>query len=366
MFLKRMKIVHCLFTMETGGAQVLAVDLLNEMSELHDVSLIIINNKWNNSLLKQLDRRVNVFYINRKEGNHNPLPLIKLNLLLLKLKPDIIHCHEPKVAKIIKTRYGRLLQSIHDMDISTSCYHLYDGLAAVSDAVYKDVTSRYDVTIKKVYNGIPIHLFKQRKEYSLIKGEPVKLIQVSRLMHEKKGQDILLHALHNVIYEYGFSDFSLDFIGSGSSYQYLTDLVTELGLKNHVNFLGEKSRNWLFTNLSDYHILIQPSRYEGFGLTILEGFAAGLPVLACDIDGPAEIIGRVSGGFLFEKEDTTGCAKKLYHILTLYEHNEISALMEQTIPVIKQEYSIKACTKKYLSVYASLINPEPASRNILS
>ena len=361
MFLKRMKIVHCLFTMETGGAQVLAIELLNEMSESHDVSLIIINNKWNNSLLKQLDKRVHVFYLNRKEGNRNPFPIIKLNFLLLKLKPDIIHCHEPKMAGIIKTRYGKLLQTIHDVGISTSFYQLYDGLVAISDAVHKDVISRYNVSIKKVYNGIPIHLFKQRKEYSLKTDEPLKLIQISRLAHEKKGQDILLHALHKVIHEYGFSDFLLDFIGSGNSFQYLKNLVTELGLENNVNFLGEKDRNWLYSNLSDYHILIQPSRYEGFGLTLLEGFAAGLPVLASRIDGPAEIISRTPGGFLFADGDSVGCAKELYNIFGLYWNNEIGVLMKQTIPEIEQRYSIQTCTNEYLKEYSSIINSSTAN-----
>ena len=64
-----MKIAHCLFTFETGGAQVLSVDLLNEMCGHHEVSLIIINNKWNEKLIAQLDRRVTVYYIKRKEGD---------------------------------------------------------------------------------------------------------------------------------------------------------------------------------------------------------------------------------------------------------------------------------------------------------
>lgn len=356
-----MKIAHCLFTMETGGSQVLAVELMNEMCINHDVSLIIINNKWNNDLLKQLNNKVKIFYVNRTEGSRNPIPIIKLNLLLLRLKPDIIHCHEPKAAAIIKLNQAKLLHTVHDVGLPTSFYHLYNLLVAISETVYNDVTSRCDVPVKKVDNGIPVELFTQRKNYVLEKGESIKLVQVSRLVHEKKGQDILLYALSKIRYDYGFSDFSIDFIGSGNSYQFLMDLVTELNLNSHVNFAGERSREWLFANLSDYHILIQPSLYEGFGLTVLEGFAAGLPVLASKNDGPAEIISRTPGGFLFDNGNSLSCAKELHDIFKLYKNGSISDLMDQTIPVIKREYSIKSCSEGYLKEYSLLMNSQHAS-----
>ena len=183
-----------------------------------------------------------VILIKRKEGARNPIPLVKLNFILYKLRPDIIHCHEPNAAKIIKTIHGKLVQTIHDVGIPTSHYHLYDILVAISNAVYKDVVSRTDLPVKKVYNGIPMDLFNQRTDYLLEKSQPIKLVQLSRLMHENKGQDILLRALHTVIQEYGYSNFSLDFIGSGASQEYLNDLAGELGLTDHVNFRGEKDR----------------------------------------------------------------------------------------------------------------------------
>lgn len=349
-----MKIVHCLFTMETGGAQVLTVELLNEMCRDHEVSLVIINNKFNKSLLDQLDKRVGVYFINRKEGNKNPLPILKLNWVIYQLKPDVIHCHEPKVAQVVKVKSARLLHTVHDVGIETTMYHLYDSIVAISDAVYNDVSSRYNGPVKKVYNGIPIHLFKRRTQYQLRNGEQVKFVQLSRLVHEKKGQDVLLRALHLLQLENKDLNFSLDFIGSGDSAEYLKELAAELGISNRVNFLGERNREWLFANLCNYHVLVQPSRYEGFGLTVLEGFAAGLPVLASDIDGPAEIISRAPGGFLFKIGDSESCAAQFSHILALYSKNEVGSLMEKTLQAIKQKYSIQSCSKDYLHEYALL------------
>lgn len=340
--------------METGGAQVLAVSLLNELCDSQDVSLIIINNKFNKSLLKQLNKKIKIFYINRKEGNRNPLPFIKLNLLLRKLKPDIIHCHEPKVAQIVKTKTAKLLHTIHDVGLCTTLYHLYDKLVAISDAVYNDVISKSHLPLSKVYNGISFESFGRRKDYGLKHKESIRFVQVSRLVHEKKGQDVLLHALHYMKSKFNFSDFSMDFIGSGQSRDYLEKLTCELGLNDKVHFLGERDRDWLFSNLAGYHLLIQPSRSEGFGLTILEGFAAGLPVLASEIQGPGEIISQANGGFLFKNGDSVSCAEQLYHIFEMYCTRQINDLMDKTFDLMQRRYSIKSCAKQYLHEYALL------------
>lgn len=353
--MQRIKIVHCFFSMETGGAQVLAMEMMNEMCIDNDITLIIINNQWSENILGQLDKRINVYHINRKEGSRNPFFIIKLNMLLMKLKPDIIHSHEPKFAAIVRTTQAKMLQTIHDVGIQTNYYHLYDVVVAISDAVYNDVISRCSATVSKVYNGIPTDAFAQRNEYALLNDEPFKLVQVSRLMHEKKGQDVLLHAVQKVGAEQGVK-ITLDFVGSGPSMEYLQELTATLGLVDKVNFLGDSNREWVFSHLCDYHLLVQPSRYEGFGLTLLEGFAAGLPVLASNIDGPAEIVAQAPGGFLFENGDVNSCAAELNNIYNLYKSNRISTLMQRTMPVIRQKYSIKSCIVGYLQEYSRLIN----------
>ncbi|MEO6915943.1 MAG: glycosyltransferase [Chitinophagaceae bacterium] len=351
---RRLKIVHCLFTFATGGAQVLALELLNEMSNFHDVSLIIMNNTVNPALIAQLKPGIPVHYLNRKEGNPNPWPVIRLNLLLMKIKPDIVHCHEPKMAKAIRVKYPALVHTIHDVGIEKTFYHLYDSLVAISDAVYNDVQGDFPKT-KKIYNGIPLQLFNTREQFGLLPDEPFRLVQLSRLMHEKKGQDILIRALHLLQSTKTGREIRLDLIGSGSSEAYLRGLVKELGLEDRVCFAGEKNRDWLYENLRYYHALIQPSRYEGFGLTILEGFAAGLPVIASDIDGPAEIINQTPGGFLFADGDESACANEITRLIEKYENKSISVSMDETLGIINEKYSVQNCTKEYLSEYNRLI-----------
>jgi glycosyltransferase involved in cell wall biosynthesis len=349
-----MKIVQCFYSLTIGGAEILAIDLLNEMCQQHQVSLIVVNNKWSSELLKELDKRVKVYFINRRPGSCNPLPVLKFYFLLKRLNPDIIHCHEPNMGQLIKVKAGKLVYTIHDTGIPTDLYHYYQGLVAISDAVYNDVAGRYPVPIRKVYNGVNATKFTKRTDYSL-HNQSIKLVQVSRVIHEKKGQDILLRALASVRDTYGFQNFTLDFVGIGTSMDYLKELAAELGLAEQVRFTGEKNRAWIFAHLADYHVLVQPSRYEGFGLTILEGFSAGLPVLASNIEGPAEIINQTPQGFLFEKEDVAGCAAQLYKLMQAYNNGEIASLMTENVPITEAKYSIKACATGYLSEYQQVV-----------
>ena len=66
-----------------------------------------------------------------------------------------------------------------------------------------------------------------------------------------------------------------------------------------------------------YDLLVQPSRYEGFGLTVVEGMAAGVPVLVSDIEGPMEVIDKGRHGFAFRSEDFHDCGDRMMEIMEL-------------------------------------------------
>ncbi len=351
-----MRIVHCIFGMNTGGAELLTVALVNELCASHDVSLVIVNDYWDPQLVSRIKPDVKTFYINRKEGSRNPKPILELNLLLYKLRPHIIHCHDPKMGKLIKVIGAKLVYTIHAMGIPVHTYHHYDHLVAISDAVYKDVVPRSNVKMTTIYNGISIDDFSRRDNYHIGQGEPFRIVQVSRLDHASKGQDIVIKALALLKDKLNFP-FRIDFVGKGLSLPYLEELVESVGLGENIRFLGEKDQLWLYRQLATYHMLVQPSRYEGFGLTVLEGLAAGLPVLASDIDGPKELIQKTFGGLLFHSEDVESCAEMIYQLYSLYKQNEIDELMQCTVDLHTTEYSISACANRYSQLYEQLLKP---------
>ena len=79
-------------------------------------------------------------------------------------------------------------------------------------------------------------------------------------------------------------------------------MVQNLHLENEVVFEGLKDQSWVYQNLCNYDLFIQPSRYEGFGLTVAEAIAAKVPVLVSNIEGPLEIIDGGRLGMSFENK----------------------------------------------------------------
>ncbi len=349
-----MKIVHCIFTMKMGGAQVLTVDILNELCIRHQVALIVINDQYSETLIQQLDKRVTVYYTNRKEGSRNPIPVLHLNLLLAQLRPDIIHCHERKMARLVRYRGAKTIYTIHTVNIPADSFHRYNALVAISDAVATDVQNRCESPVITVCNGVPFNQFIRRTSHAIAPEETIQIVQVGRLMHEQKGQDILLRALAVLVHERQLHDLHVTLVGDGPSRQLLIALVRQLAIEPFVTFSGERDRKWLFGHLSAYHILAQPSRQEGFGLTVVEGFAAGLPVVASNHDGPAEIIGDAPAGLLFACEDANACADALLDMINAYRCGQVANSIDETYSTIRKRFSIQATVENYLSVYHSL------------
>ncbi|QJD77228.1 glycosyltransferase family 4 protein [Spirosoma rhododendri] len=355
-----MHIVHCLFTLRTGGAQILTLNLLNELVDGHDVSLIVVNDQYMSSLLVGLDHRVQVYFLERQEGSRNPLPILRLNWLLHQLKPDIVHCHERKMVQLLKTSRAKTVYTVHDVRIPADTFASYDALVAISEAVADDVRQRTDLPIRVIHNGVPIQRFSRRTQYSLGPDEPIRIVQTGRLMHEKKGQHILLEALSLLVHQHGETRLQLDFIGEGDSLTYLNELTRSLRLDSYVRFRGHRDWTWLQANLSTYHLLVQPSIYEGFGLTVVEGLAAGLPVLVSDAGGPAEIVRSLAGGLLFTTEDAGSCVDALLRLIRAYRTQTVTDLVG--VPALTNDgaYSIRAMANQYVDLYQQLLTNRTA------
>lgn len=111
-------------------------------------------------------------------------------------------------------------------------------------------------------------------------------VNVARLFRQK-GQDVLLRAL--AIARPELPPVRLTLVGSGPEESTLRRLSTELGLDDVVVFAGSVSEPAGYLRSADCFVL--PSRWEGFGLVLIEALQFGLPLLAADCDfGPSDII----------------------------------------------------------------------------
>jgi glycosyltransferase involved in cell wall biosynthesis len=124
-----------------------------------------------------------------------------------------------------------------------------------------------------------------------------------------KGQDIFLDAAESVVRQLPNANFAI--VGNnpyvtqaGSLYEdHLRHRVANSVLRNRVKFVG--FRNDVPNVLSELDILVQPNRGpEGLGRSVLEAMACGVPVIAVNKWGPAELIQHGLTGLLFSPLDT--------------------------------------------------------------
>jgi len=343
-----MKICHLIFSFTTGGAETMLVDIMNEQCKTEEIHLVVVNNIYNKDVLKKISDRVKIHLIKRKSGSRSIIPIIELNITLYNIKPDFIHCHNFELAKIIFTNLlnFKIGLTVHDVYVSTSCHNKYHKLFAISKAVQKAIKDRSGYDSIVVLNGINFSKFKKKYNY---KSKIYKIVQVSSLNYEKKGQDIIIKAMNILVNKMKITDIRIDFIGEGESEDYLKILVKEYNLEEYINFLGLKTREYLYNNLHNYDLLLQPSRYEGFGLTVVEAMAAKVPVLVSNIHGPIEIIQGGKYGDWFESENIDDCANKIYQLYS--DKNQILNKTKVAYEYSLNKYSVKQTAFRYLKLY---------------
>lgn len=345
-----MKIVHVIFSLNTGGTETMLVDIVNEQAKTKEVHLLIVNNVFNEKLVKNISKKVNIHILKRKPASKNPIPVLLFNYKIYKINPTIIHFHNHNGINLLKfTTKAITCLTVHDVKIPENYLLRYKKIFSISNAVQKDVLERSGIKSVKVYNGIKFEDVKSKKDFT--KTEKFKIIQVSRLEHEKKGQDILIKAISFLIKEKGLKNIELNLIGEGNSLGYLKNLVEELNIENNVNFFGVKTRKFIYKELMNYQLLVQPSLYEGFGLTVVEGMAAKIPVLVSDIDGPMEIIDNGQYGYYFRSGDVKECSEEILEIMNNLQTKEIKGKIEESYLYAKGCFNIKKTAKNYMNNY---------------
>lgn len=344
-----------IFTLESGGSENMLIDIANEQASMADVTIILINKKYSMDLVARINQNVHFYSLHRKEGDKKSLSfLVRLWGLLLKIRPTVIHCHNQNIIGLLPIWRKRTVLTIHCLKAVTTHLKKYRKVYSISNAVSNDIRARVGIRSPVVLNGINFADIFPKMDYGFETSMPVRIVQVGRMIHETKGQHILLKALHKLIVTEKRDNIYLDLIGSGPSLPYLQSLAKSLKLNGHVSFLGERSREWIYERLSSYHILIQPSLSEGFGLTVLEGIAAGLPVIASDHAGPAEILSGMPGGYLFRSGDEDDLAGTIRKVIAAMQEGKMQQRCEASHELAVGRYSIHRTAFEYLHHYSRL------------
>lgn len=176
--------------------------------------------------------------------------------------------------------------------------HYLRHRVAAQIAVSHYVADRIDGDSTVVHSGVaprPDGLPAAEREQSVL------LLQ---RLEPEKGADVAIAAFASSgLIDHGWR---LDIAGEGALRTDLEALTHRLGIAAHVRFLGHVAD--APQRLATAGVLMAPCAIEGLGLTVLEGMAAGTPVLAAAAGGHLETIGSVPVARLFAPDDVPSAA----------------------------------------------------------
>jgi glycosyltransferase involved in cell wall biosynthesis len=193
-----------------------------------------------------------------------------------------------------------------------------DKIIAVSNYTRDRIFQVYHISPGKVdviYNGVdsdtPAFTGEERAKTRTQLGLPdlPVILFVGRVHDKRKGLDILIRAFLQVLVTV---DATLLVVGKGDQTKARVLAGSSL---DRIVFLGFVDDSTLKKCYSLCDVYVCPSRLEGFGLTILEAFAAGKPVVATMVGSIPELIRNGNNGMLVEKGDLTGMVNAILHYL---------------------------------------------------
>jgi glycosyltransferase involved in cell wall biosynthesis len=174
------------------------------------------------------------------------------------------------------------------------------------------------------------------------------VVAAGRLAEAKRYED-LIRAFATV--SAARPDWCLKLYGSGEQRDALAALITELGLGKNVTLMGPVAP--LEPELAKASLLAVTSSMESFGMTIVEGMRAGLPVVATDCPlGPREIVRDGVNGLLVPPRDTGAIAAAL---LSLIEDDSRRREMGRAALASAERYDPAVIADRHLRLFRELL-----------
>ncbi|VEU83284.1 glycosyltransferase [Acholeplasma hippikon] len=306
-----MKILFIINALTIGGAERLVTNLaLHMKNEKHDVELLLLSNRNSSELINKIEennikvsiskytkvRDIRNYLFIKKQIKNNQYDVIHVHLFPALYYVSLLKRRILKNAKLIYTEHStdnkrRSKKILRKIEINI--YKKYDGVIAISKAVKKTLNDWLDhkVNIEIIENGIPTSDFSVKKEFR--KNNKIRVGMVSRFA-KSKDHLTLVRAM-----KYLPNYYELYFAGEGETFENVKKEVFRLGLQKKIQFKGNVVNVNGFLNECD--IYVQSSNWEGFGLSVVEAMAVGLPIIASNVPGLSETV--LDSGLLFEKSN---------------------------------------------------------------
>jgi len=376
------KIVFVIHGLPVGGAEKFLITLVNQLPQDAFEPHIILLSK-DETLKHELSANVFVHKVIRRSRFDFSIAK-RIKRLIDVISPEIVMCINTYSFFLTKLGYSanapyRFILSPHTT-IPFSTYNYLQSMVYYRKVSPKDVVlylcnaqMRYINTTYKlamhnkkvIYNGIDTSYYNPEKISntelkSLLQSLNIPphekiIVQVARVQKEKRHEDAI-EALAILNKKLVPSKVHLLIVGGGDADKIamLQNRVHQLGLDDHVHFLGSRQDVRLYYKAASLFTLTSES--ETFSLAALEAMAFGVPAVLTNVGGAAEMITDYQNGFLVSPREpekiADGWQKALSHSF------DSSAIRKQVV----DHFSIDQMVRNYLQVFSTTTNQSSTSK----
>jgi len=303
--------------------------------------------------LSELTAQVQVHCISRPPGSRNPYHFAKSLKAFRAFRPSVVHIHQNSLIHLTRWLSAPTVLTVHDTVFGNpKCFSLCKKVIAISGSVRNAISaSNTKADAEVIFNGIRCRDIQVRAPGA---SSEFRIVQVGRLELPKKGQDIAVQAISELTNAKKANGIFLDFIGEGPAFAELEKMIAAYGLRDRIRFRGLLSRQEIYSCLSQYDLLIQPSRFEGFGLTVAEAMVAKLPVLVADIEGPKELVQNGQYGAMFRAGDASDLANKILEQRIWAETASTTSRIEEARQIAMARFDVAGTARAYEDIYLKI------------
>lgn len=364
----KLKVMQLLYTMSHGGAERLALTILDGSRDMVQGSVCGVFGQG--GPLVEPTEALGLPHYSIDAGSVGKLKALwNLYRIFKKEQVDIVHLQAGALlvyaylpaklagAKIVYTEHAKF-----SIQTKPKVRMLIKTLAPLTDAI--TTVSQDLLRFFNEYLGIPkssmecipnaVDTDRFTPDGGSVRGELIpedKLIfgSVAR-MTEAKDHGNLLRAFKMVLD--GRDDIHLALVGDGETREEVETMIAEYELQDSVLMLGRQEAIPEFLRAMDIFVL--PSKREGAPISVLEAMACGIPVIATDVGGVSEIVKDRINGCVVPPEDHDSLAEAMRWMVENQDKRQ--ALASEGLGTISADYSNTAMSERYKALYKRVVS----------
>ena len=355
----KLKIVHIIQLIDTGGAEKMILDLAINSNPKHDVTIICQYPSGNYPYEKiARENNIKLIFLHKKVG-FDLYSFIELWQTLSKIKPNVVHTHLQAAVYalpwLVFHRKNARIHTIHSIAtmevrkthriIQRFAYKFWNVVpVAISRTVQNGVMNEYKLPKEKVpiiSNGIDTKKFPPIA--SNVDNEIFTIINVASFS-KWKNQILLVEALNIALLEN--PNLKLIFAGDGKERVNVEAKARKYNISEKIVFVGATSEVYKWLSLANVFILC--STFEGIPLSIIEAMSSGLPIIATDVGGIPDITENNESGLLVPPNDAKALALA---ILKMANDKDMQYRISKNNIEKSKKFDISNITDEYINLY---------------